>query len=149
MRTSRATLSLVSQLLIKQENQVSLIVALCMRLQKVIYVACLYIHRVSFLHVCVCVCVCERVLFLKRLIYIIRNRLGYRLGFRFLSCTEIRIRDPSPSPSLCNVKCFALYNVAIGFGIRIQVCTRVRLRQCKWTIRSHRSQIRLNPTQRI
>ena len=77
--------------------------------------------------VCVCVvCVCERVLFLKWLICIIRNRLGYRLGFRFLSCTEIGSRDLSPS--LYNVKCSALYNVATGFGIRIQVCTRVRLR---------------------
>ena len=53
MQTSGASLSPVCQLLIKQENQVSFIVALCMWLQKVIYVTCQYIHRVSFLYVCV------------------------------------------------------------------------------------------------
>ena len=34
-----------------------------------------------------------------------------------------------------SVQCeHALHNVPIGFGIRIKVCTRIRLRQCKWTI---------------
>ena len=58
---------------------------------------------------------------------------GNRLGLGFLSYTEIGSRDLSLS-LLKWVKWFPQYNVAIKFRIRIRVCTRVRLHQCKWTI---------------
>ena len=43
-------------------------------------------------------------------------------------------RNRDLSLSLCNVKCYALYNVAFGLGVRIRVCTQVGLRQCKGAI---------------
>ena len=50
--------------------------------------------------------------------------------------TPVQNRNQIPvlyrnSPSLCSVKCSAQYNVAIGVGIRIRVCTHVGIRQCK------------------
>ena len=38
------------------------------------------------------------------------------------------------SPSLCNVKCSAYYNVTICLGFRIWVGIHIWVRQCKWAI---------------